>query len=85
MQWHTQAGNINTNLTVEVDFNSPELTAKNVVKCKSCVDDSAKGSYDIILGRDILTELGLNSRLYDHIIEADDGPFKGPTVNNPNR
>ena len=39
------------------------------------VDDSAKGRYNIILGRDLLTELGLNIKLSEHVIEADDGPF----------
>ena len=34
----------------------------------------------MILGRDLLTELGLNLKLSDHIIEADDGPFKGSTT-----
>ena len=41
------------------------------------VDNSAKSIYKMILGRDIFTYLGLNLQLYDHIIEADDGPFKG--------
>ena len=30
----------------------------------------------MILGRDILTELGLNIKLSEHVIRADDGPFK---------
>ena len=29
MQWHTQAGNITTNLKVEVDFTLPILSTKN--------------------------------------------------------
>ena len=31
MQWNTQAGNINTNIDVEVDFTLSELIATNVV------------------------------------------------------
>ena len=34
-------------------------------------DDSAKGIYDIILGR------YLSAKVSDHVIEADDGTFKG--------
>ena len=34
---------------------------------------------DMILGRDLLTGLGLKLRLSDHIIEAYYGPFKGST------
>ena len=41
--------------------------------------DSTKGIYDMILGRDILTSLGLNIEFSDHIIEAYDGPFKVST------
>ena len=44
------------------------------------VDDSAKGGYDVILGRDLLTELGLNLKLSEHVIEAEDGTFKGYTT-----
>ena len=41
------------------------------------VNDSAKGRYDMILGRDILTELGLNLKFFDHVIEAYERPFRG--------
>ena len=80
MQWHTQAGNIATNLKVEVYFNLPVLSAANHVTWKCHVDDSAKGRYDMILGRDILIELRSNLRFSDHIIKADYGPFKGSKI-----
>ena len=57
MQWHTQVGNITTNLKVKIDFTLPALSATNVVTWKCHVDDSTKGIYGMILGRDILTEL----------------------------
>ena len=80
IQWPTQASNITTDLTVEVNFTLPELTAADVVTWKNYVDDSAKGRYDTILGRYLLTDLGLNLKFSDHVIEADDGPFKGSTA-----
>ena len=80
MQWHMQAGNIPTNLKVKVDFILPALSATNFVTCKCHVDDSAKGRYDMILGQDILTELVLNLKFSEHIIEANYGPFKGSTT-----
>ena len=40
------------------------------------MDDSAKGRYDMILGRYILTALWLNLKLSGHFIESDYGPFK---------
>ena len=55
MQCHTQSGNITTNIKVKLDFTLPTLSATNVVTWKCHVDDSSKGRYDMILGRDLLT------------------------------
>ena len=55
MQWRTQDGNTTTNLKVKVDSNLTPLSAKNVVKWDCYVDESSKGRYDMILGRDLLT------------------------------
>ena len=43
------------------------------------MDDYAKGRYDMILGRYLLTPSGLNLKLSDHAIEADYIPLKGST------
>ena len=75
MQWNTQAGNITTNLNIKVDPTLPALSTTNVMTCKSQVDDSAKGRYYMILELNLLTELGLNLNVSDHIIETDDGTF----------
>ena len=75
MQWETQAGNITTNTKVNEDFTLPELSTTNLMTWKFHVDESAKGRYGIILGRDLLTELRLNIKISKHVIEADDGPF----------
>ena len=48
MQCYMQAGNITTNLKVEVEFNLPELSATNFGTWKFHVDDSAKGRYNMI-------------------------------------
>ena len=61
-------------------FILPELSATNIVTCNCHEDESNKGRYDIILGRYIRTELWLNLKFSDQIIEADDGPFKGSTA-----
>ena len=44
------------------------------------VDDSTRGRYDMILGRYLLTILGLNLKWSDHVIEAYDVTFKGYTA-----
>ena len=74
--WHTQAGNITTNHKVKVDFTLPTLSATNDVMWKCHVDESTKGRYDMMLGRYLLTELWLNFKFSEHVIEEDDRPFK---------
>ena len=41
------------------------------------VDESTKGRYGMILGQDLLIELVLNLKFAEHVVEANDGPFKG--------
>ena len=80
MQWHTQARNITTNHKVEVYFTLPAISTKNVVTWKCHVDESDKGRYNMILGQDIRTELGLNLKISEQVIEEYYGPFKGSTT-----
>ena len=53
MQWNPQAGNITTNIMVKVYFTLTALNAKNVMTWNCHVDESAKGRYNMILGRDL--------------------------------
>ena len=55
IQWHTQASSITTKLKVKIDFTLPELSAKTIMTWNCRVNDSVKGTYDMILGRYILT------------------------------
>ena len=55
MQWKTQTGNITINHKVDVELILPALIVTNVVTWKCHVDESAKGRYDMILGRNLLT------------------------------
>ena len=80
VQWHTQAGSITANLKVKIYFTLPELSATKVVTWNHHVDDSTNGIYDMILGRDIWTDLVLSLGLSKHVIEVDKGPFKGSTA-----
>ena len=79
MQCHTQAGSITTNIKVKIEFTLPEISATEIVTWNCHVDESAKGGYDMILGRYLLRVLGLNLKFSDNFIEEDDGPFKGST------
>ena len=80
MQWHTQAKNITTNLKVKVYFTLPAVNVMNAVMWKCHVDDPDKGRQDMILVQGILTESVLNLKFSEHVIEDDDGPFKGSTI-----
>ena len=80
MHWHTKAGNIATNIKVQVDFTLRLLSSMNVMTWKFHVDDSTKGRYGMILGRYLLTGLGLNLKFSNHKIEEDDCPLKGFTT-----
>ena len=63
-----------------MDFTLPALITKNVVEWKCHADEPAKGRCDIIFGKCLLTGLGLNLKLSDHVIEEDYGDFKGSTT-----
>ena len=80
MQWHTQSRNITTNVKVKVDFTLLALSTKFFVTWKCHVDESAKGRYNMLLGKYVLTELGLHLKFSEHATKADDRPFKGSTT-----
>ena len=52
-----QAGSITTDLKVKLDSTLPELRATKIMTWNFHVGESTKGVYDMILGRDILTDL----------------------------
>ena len=55
MQWHTQEVNVTANMKVKLNFTLTELRATKHLMWNCHVYDSAKVSYYMILGRDILT------------------------------
>ena len=69
MQWNMQEGSITTNLKVKIYFTLPEISAKTIVTWNWHVDDSTKVRYDMILGRDILTDFWLNLKFSYQVIE----------------
>ena len=44
---------------------------------KYYVDESTKGRYNTILGRDLLTALGLDLKFYENVILRGEGPDEG--------
>ena len=41
------------------------------------MDESAEGRYDMILGRDLLDDLGLDLKFYERTIIVGGGPYEG--------
>ena len=75
--WETQAGNFTTSTKVNVEFCLPEFGATKIVTWKCHISKSTNSRYDMILGRDLLTNLGLDLKFSENIILGGDGPFKG--------
>ena len=53
MQCNKQAVHITTHMKVKINVTLPELSVAKILTCNFHVNVSAKGRYDIILGRDM--------------------------------
>ena len=62
---------------VNVDFCLLEFSTTKIVTWKCHVDRSINGRYYMILGRDLLTALGLDLKISDNVILGREGPYKG--------
>jgi Aspartyl protease len=71
--WSTIGGQFTTDKTGLVTFSLPEFNLKKQVSWKFHVDDSSKSSstYDMIIGRDLLGELGIILNFNDHTLTWD--------------
>ena len=61
-EWSTRGGVFTTTRKADVAFVLPELTSHRIIKAKVFVDTTTAPTdtdYDIIIGRDLLTQLGL--------------------------
>jgi hypothetical protein len=60
--WTTKAGSFTTNRKVDCQFTLPEFHQGKDITWKMYVDESDKrlNNYDMIIGRDLLTELGID-------------------------
>ena len=67
MKWHMKAGSITTKLKVNIYITLPELSATKIVTWNCHVGDSTKVRYEMVLGRGLLTPLGLNLKFSDQV------------------
>ena len=81
MRWTMAAGPLSTTKSCNVQFSLPELSPTRVVKWKVHVDASNQLPYDMILGRDLLHELGLNLNFNEKCIQWDEAEVTMHDVN----
>ena len=74
IRWQTKAGNFETTEQVVVQFQLPELSKSKVIEWKMHVDSSKNlsKSYNMIIGTDLLQELGFTLDFNNNIIIWDD-------------
>ena len=68
--WHTTAGDFNTNFKSKIDFSLPELHEKRIITKTMHITPNEMG-YDMIIGRDLLEDLGIDLKFSNHTISWD--------------
>ena len=68
--WTTPGGKMVTNQKVKAQFTIPELHSDRLIEWNMHVTDNL-GAYDMIIGRDIMTHLGIDVRFSTMEIEWD--------------
>ena len=78
-KWTTQGGTFTTSHTAKVELVFPELDPTKIVNWKFHVDDSETPNprYDLIIGRDLLTELGIVLNFANQTISCHGGAYEG--------
>ena len=66
--WETQAVNFTASNKLNVELCLHYFSTTDIVTYKCHVYDSAKGRYNMIMGRDLLTTLGLDPKFSDFIV-----------------
>ena len=61
----------------DIDFCLPEFSVTKIVTWKCHADLSTNVIYDMILGRDLITALGLDLKFSGNLIISGEGPHEG--------
>ena len=84
--WNTKAGSFQTSKTCKIKFTLPAFHKHRNISWKAFVDetDTLSSRYDMIIGRDLLEELGINFLFKEHLMEWDNAttPMLDPAVFN---
>ena len=62
VKWSTKAGDFKTTRKCDIEFTLPAFHENRVISCSAYVDESPykESHYDMIIGRDLMHELGIN-------------------------
>ena len=76
--WKMGNGNIKTNKKGKTHFILPELYPKRIIEHTFHLLPTTTGGYDMIIGTDLMSELGLKLNFQDACVEWEDAsmPFK---------
>ena len=79
--WSTPAGNLTTNKVCKAKMVLTELIPDKTLEWKIHVAPGSLGNYDMIIGRDLLDDLGIDFRFSDHTVICDGAeiPFRSLT------
>ena len=75
--WETQAENFTTSKKLNVEFCLLGFIVAKIVTWKFQVGESTNSRYNMILGRYLLTALGLDLKFYENVIIGGELPYKG--------
>ena len=82
--WNTKAGSFQTTKTCKIKFTLSAFHKHRNISWKATVDetDTLSSRYDMIMGRDLLEELGINFLFKEHLMEWDNAttPMLDPAV-----
>ena len=61
VKWSTKAGDFKTTRKCDIEFTLPAFHENRVISCSAYVDESPykESHYDMIIGRDLMHELGI--------------------------
>ena len=75
--WEIQARKFTTSKKVKIHICLTEFSVTKMVTWKLHVDESTNGRYNMILGIDLLTALGLDLKFSENVIIGGKGPYEG--------
>ena len=75
-RWETQAGKFTTSQKDNIDLCIPEFSSTKILSWKYHADNKTNRGYDMILGRDLLTSMGLDLNISEDIIIGGEGTYE---------